>query len=407
MRVLIVGNIEHTVDRLVKAKMTGALPGGAIHGLFDDIPDVHAPSAPKAARVKGVKTYHVGNPTISLFDDSDHPHAQAPSFNPETGKTIKPGQFAPNPSDAASPAKKEMIMLPMAGDHPPVGFVPDFNKYDWIVINSSGGKDSQSMLDYVAGLTKGHEDKVVVVHADLGRVEWEGTKELAEKQAQHYGFRFEVVKRGQDLLDHIAQRREDLDARGLHNTPAWPSSTTRFCTSDHKRGQVDTLYTRLVQESLADGHKGKVKILNCMGFRKDESPARAKRLPFDPGEAVRNNKSGQPVLGRGTNGKRAIDQWLPIHDWNVKHVWDRIKRSGVDHHHAYDLGMPRLSCAFCIFAPKAALLLAGKHNPKLLQTYVDLERKVRHTFRVDTSLADIQKQLKDGYEPQPIQDWNM
>ena len=31
-----------------------------------------------------------------------------------------------------------------------------------------------------------------------------------------------------------------------------------------------------------------------------------------------------------------------------------------------ELGMPRLSCALCIFAPKEALLLAGYHNPALL-----------------------------------------
>lgn len=30
-----------------------------------------------------------------------------------------------------------------------------------------------------------------------------------------------------------------------------------------------------------------------------------------------------------------------------------------------DLGMPRLSCCFCIFSPRSALLLAGKHNPGL------------------------------------------
>src|SRR5262245_47474662 len=108
--------------------------------------------------------------------------------------------------------------------------LPDLTAYHWIVVNSSAGKDSQAMLDYVveqgdrAGVPR---DRLVVVHADLGRVEWPGTRELAEEQARHYGLAFVTVRRRQgDLLDHIAQR-------GM-----FPSPRARFCTSDHKRTPV-------------------------------------------------------------------------------------------------------------------------------------------------------------------------
>jgi 3'-phosphoadenosine 5'-phosphosulfate sulfotransferase (PAPS reductase)/FAD synthetase len=80
---------------------------------------------------------------------------------------------------------------------------PDLASYDWIVVASSGGKDSQAMLDLVAerAAAAGVAHRVVVVHADLGRVEWAGTRELAERQAAHYAVRFEVVRRPQgDLL---------------------------------------------------------------------------------------------------------------------------------------------------------------------------------------------------------------
>lgn len=75
--------------------------------------------------------------------------------------------------------------------------VPNLRDYDWIVVSSSAGKDSQAMLDYVVRLADraGMKDRVVVVHADLGRVEWEGTGELAAEQAAAYGVRFEVVSR--------------------------------------------------------------------------------------------------------------------------------------------------------------------------------------------------------------------
>ncbi|HEX5271798.1 MAG TPA: hypothetical protein VFW33_14975 [Gemmataceae bacterium] len=105
---------------------------------------------------------------------------------------------------------------------------PDLRAYTWIVINSSAGKDSQAMLDYVVGLadTAGvPRGRLVVAHADLGRVEWPGTRELAEEQARHYGLEFVAVSRPQgDLLDHVARR-------GM-----FPSPSVRWCTSDHLCG---------------------------------------------------------------------------------------------------------------------------------------------------------------------------
>ena len=61
---------------------------------------------------------------------------------------------------------------------------PDLTSYRWIVVNSSAGKDSQAMLDFVVERCD-HvhvpRDHLVVAHADLGRVEWPGTRELAEE----------------------------------------------------------------------------------------------------------------------------------------------------------------------------------------------------------------------------------
>lgn len=105
---------------------------------------------------------------------------------------------------------------------------PDLNSYHWIVINSSAGKDSQAMLDFVveqsdaAGVAR---SRLVVAHADLGRVEWPGTRELADEQARHYGLEFHAIKRPQgDLLEHI-------EKRGM-----FPSPAARYCTSDHLCG---------------------------------------------------------------------------------------------------------------------------------------------------------------------------
>jgi hypothetical protein len=48
---------------------------------------------------------------------------------------------------------------------------PAVRDYDWLVVNSSAGKDGQAMLDVVCEQARleGVLDRVVVVHADLGR----------------------------------------------------------------------------------------------------------------------------------------------------------------------------------------------------------------------------------------------
>jgi hypothetical protein len=79
----------------------------------------------------------------------------------------------------------------------------------------------------------------------------------------------------------------------------------------------------------------------------------------------------------------------------------------VPHHYAYDLGMPRLSCCFCIFSPKPALLLAGKHNPDLLQEYVETEATIGHSFRNGFKIAEIKAALDAGAQPGKVQDWVM
>lgn len=262
---------------------------------------------------------------------------------------------------------------------------PDLHTYHWIVVNSSAGKDSQAMLDLVVercDKSSVRRDRLIVAHADLGRVEWPGTRYLAGKQAQHYGLAFVAVSRPQgDLLDHIAQR-------GM-----FPSPTARFCTADHKRGQVMTVFTKLANRSHREGIRV-CRILNCLGLRAEESPARARRLPFTRNE-------------RASNGGRRVDDWLPIHSWTVQQVWECIRASGVPHHPAYDLGMPRLSCCFCIFSPRSALLLAGKYNPELLAKYVEVERQIGHTFRKNLPLAEIQEALAGGEQPGAVDDWRM
>jgi 3'-phosphoadenosine 5'-phosphosulfate sulfotransferase (PAPS reductase)/FAD synthetase len=102
-----------------------------------------------------------------------------------------------------------------------------------------------------------------------------------------------------------------------------------------------------------------------------------------------------------------VHTWLPLFAWTVDDVWARIRASGVEHHYAYDLGMPRLSCCFCIFAPRSALMLSGRHNPELLDEYVRLELKVGSKFKADLSLKEIQDAIRRGDDPGEVRTWEM
>lgn len=241
---------------------------------------------------------------------------------------------------------------------------PNLHYYDLIVVNSSGGKDSQAMLDVVAerAANAGLLGRVVVQHNDLGRVEWPGTRELAERQAAHYGLRFEVrTKAGLDLLD-------DIRSRGK-----FPDAARRWCTSDHKRGPGRTLLTALVRELAANRP---VRILQCFGFRAEESTGRARKEQLVPDAGA-------------SNGRRQVWTWLPIHDWTAEQVWQRIRESGVPYHPAYDEGMTRLSCSFCVLASKADLLRACRLRPDLAREYATVEAEIGHSFQQARSMASL------------------
>ncbi|MEW1568446.1 hypothetical protein AB0454_36395 [Streptomyces sp. NPDC093509] len=139
---------------------------------------------------------------------------------------------APTATAPAEPESRRKRTVHASVPTVPRTTVPDelIRDADWIVVSSSGGKDSQAMLSYVVQRARalGMLDKVVVVHADLGRAEWGGTRELAELQARLCGVRrFEVVRApGADLLDRVEIRYGKLRRR-RRRRPARPARTRR------------------------------------------------------------------------------------------------------------------------------------------------------------------------------------
>jgi len=225
-------------------------------------------------------------------------------------------------------------------------------------------------------------EKIFVSHQDLKRMEWPGTKALVQKQADLFGlqtmYSHRLTKEGkaETLLEYVIRRGK------------WPSRNQRWCTSDFKRGPGARIVTQLTKEM------GNCRVLHVFGFRADESPDRAKKEPFK-------------VNVQLTTKKRKVFDYLPIHDWTVEKVWDTIKSNSLPYHYAYDLGMPRLSCCFCIFSPFDALVVAGRANPDLLDEYIAAEQITGHSFKDGFSIASVKKAIEEGYQPNNISNWIM
>jgi 3'-phosphoadenosine 5'-phosphosulfate sulfotransferase (PAPS reductase)/FAD synthetase len=250
--------------------------------------------------------------------------------------------------------------------------LPDLTAADRIVVSNSGGKDSEAALDETVRLADeaGVRDRIVVLHIDLGRtpqghpVEWPGTLELARKQAEFYGLPFEVRRSAKwpSLLHRIRARGQ------------FPSFLNRFCTSDMKRGVSHRFITEQV-DALGITHRP-ARITLVMGFRAEESRARAKRPAVDLDQ-------------RASSGRRTVTLWYPVLRWSTAEVWQRIRERELPYHWAYDAGMSRLSCSLCVLASTSDLTCAARLRPELAREYADLEAEMGSPFRRDLSMTEV------------------
>jgi 3'-phosphoadenosine 5'-phosphosulfate sulfotransferase (PAPS reductase)/FAD synthetase len=263
------------------------------------------------------------------------------------------------------------VWTPKAPTHDRV----DLTSYDKIVVSTSGGKDSVVTLWRVVrmAIEQGVLDRVVVVHADLGRVEWEGTQEIAKAQADHFGVPFVVVSRIGDICEKTSNIYRKGEAYGdmldyAIRRGEWYSMGCRYCTSEFKRAPINKFYTRLTNEWRAAkglnpaGLKGgPCRILDVQGLRSQESPRRDKM---------------QQLAVRKSNARQHVDTWLPVKEWTHDEIWHVINREALPMHPAYSYGMKRLSCAFCVFAGRDSLVCAAAHNRKLLDLHCEIEEQI-------------------------------
>lgn len=225
-----------------------------------------------------------------------------------------------------------------------------------VVVNHSGGKDSQALL--IRTLEVVPPWQVLVVHATLGESEWPGALEHARNQAQAAGAPFLVAQAEKTFLELVEHR-----FRTRPDVPSWPGPRTRFCTSTLKQAAITKGVRRYAKE------RGIKRIINTMGMRAEESSPRAKKPACSP-----NREHG--VAGR------SWWDWLAIHSLKREEVFATVAQAGQQLHPAYEIGNERLSCVFCFMACRSDLRNGAEHNPALYAKYVDMEHRTGYTLHV-------------------------
>jgi 3'-phosphoadenosine 5'-phosphosulfate sulfotransferase (PAPS reductase)/FAD synthetase len=274
----------------------------------------------------------------------------------------------------------------------------DLRSYDIIAFSSSGGICTiNSMITaFEECESQGVLDRIVVVHADLGRLEWSGTVDLVKQQAKYFGLDVEIEKAKEDLLEAVVAKHNRQLIAGKDQAAWMGKGNLRWCTPQAKRGPINVLYTRLVEEwRLATGLTRPCRVLEIQGIRAEEggkSGARAKMKPFQEMVEAKSNKT-----------VRHVDIWFPIFEMTEEECWARVEKLGLVgltppsyHLKGYRDGMPRSSCVFCVYADRNMLKLAALHNRELLNDFCAVEAYTGYDFQPGLSLTELRDEIDSG-----------
>lgn len=249
-----------------------------------------------------------------------------------------------------------------------------------VAIGVSGGKDSSATASVIRQYLDqiGHTGPRLLIHAQLGRAEWQQSGAICQQLADALGMELMVVARERgDMVDRWIQRYTDNTGRyaNLKLVKAllpWSTAGMRFCTGEMK--------TAIICRALIQRFSG-CSILNATGIRRQESANRLRK----PVSSVNNALSGKRLATSGYN-------WNPIIEWREQDVWALHHQLGLPIHEAYSqYGMSRVSCAFCVLASIPDLTNAARcrQNQALFSELVDLEIRSTFSFTDSRWLADI------------------
>jgi DNA sulfur modification protein DndC len=189
----------------------------------------------------------------------------------------------------------------------------DFDQNIPIVVNVSGGKDSSALLLWI----KAHyPNPITAIYNDTG-FEHPGVEGYIRNMTSQLGIPLVVTQPTTDLLSLV-----------LHYGRI-PGFGCRYCTRSLKMNPGN----KWIRNTYPEG-----KVIQCFGFRAEESPARAKKqvlVRYDD-LCTRN---------------REVMNFAPLHDWQTSDVVELVEAEGFKLFHTYEY-LSRLSCRFCFLAGK-------------------------------------------------------
>ena len=256
-----------------------------------------------------------------------------------------------------------------------------------VAIGVSGGKDSCALaFATVKHLNAiGHTGQRILIHSDLGRVEWRDSLPTCERLSAQLGIALVTVRRkAGDMMDRWLVRWDNnieryADLSCVKVILPWSTPSMRFCTSELKTAVIcSELKRRFVGQT----------IVSASGIRRQES-AKRKLAPVS---------KAQPKLASRKAGTAGLD-WHPIIDWSHADVFASLAAHGFELHEAYTrYGMSRVSCAFCIMSNGDDMIAAAtcEDNHDLYREMVALEIRSTFAFQGAKWLGDVAPHLLDA-----------
>ena len=246
-----------------------------------------------------------------------------------------------------------------------------------VAIGVSGGKDSQAAamatFEYLDRIK--HTGPRLLIHADLGSVEWADSLPTCEHLSDRLGAELIVVRRKQGGLMERWESRWRSNVARYENlstvtlVPCWSTPAMRFCTSEMKTSKIHAELKR---------RYSRLPIISVTGVRREESPQRACAETFD-------HKPGEHIW-----------TWRPILDWTEAEVFSSLDFWGIEPHPAYRrFGLTRVSCRFCIMSslPDLVAAAAQPEAHDLYRQMVGLECRSTFAFQSRRWLGDIAPHL--------------
>ncbi len=269
-----------------------------------------------------------------------------------------------------------------------------------IGIGVSGGKDSCAVAFRTNAYLNeiGHRGPRLLIHSDLGSVEWRESLPVCRQLADVTGLELVTVKRAAGGLMERWHTRWQNNVHRYANMECvklilpWSTPSMRFCTSELK--------TAIICRELTQRFSGQT-ILSVTGIRREESSQRAKS-PIYKTQARLTRASRDPAA----HGTRGFD-WHPILDWSKQDVFDYLAECDFPLHEAYTTyGSSRVSCCFCILGAKADLKAATRcdDNENIYREMVELEISSTFSFQDSQWLGDIAPDILGSNQRERLED---